>query len=389
MVKVAILHNIVTPYRLDLFEEIASQLGSERCTVYYYTEKYSDRLWDTKQDNVKYASKILPGITIHLPFLNIPISINPSITKEIRNNRYDVVIVNGFSDVSSLLAILQSKILGIKVIIWSELTGHFLSTRYKFYLPFIRFIFHFADALIVPSTMAQEFHLKMGIPSSRIFISPNTINNEKYTTISRKNREEKEMIKAELSLSEGKIILYMGRLIERKGLLYLLEAFNRLQKEHDDIALVIVGDGTQKAEFLKFCKTKQIHGVYFPGFVTEDEKMKYYSISDVFVLPSLWELHPLVLSEAMACGLPVITTDVVGNARDMIIDGETGCIIKRKSVEELAVALNHMLQISERNRAMCIETIRSQFSIENSARGFLDAINSLTDTDNGHERYSR
>jgi len=275
MVKVAILHNIVTPYRLDLFEEIASQPGID-CTVYYYTEKYSDRLWDTKQNNTKYASQILPGLTVNLPLLNIPFSINPSITKEIRNNGYDVVIVGGFSDVSSLLAILQCKILGKKIIIWSELTGHFLSTRSKLYLPIIRFIFHFSDAFIVPSTMAKAFHLKMGVPSSKVFISPNTIDNKKYTNVSRKYREEKEKIKAELSLSEEKIILFMGRLIERKGLLYLLESFNRLQKERDDIALVIVGEGAQKAELLEFCKKKQIESVYFPGFVTEDEKMKYY-----------------------------------------------------------------------------------------------------------------
>ncbi len=107
---------------------------------------------------------------------------------------------------------------------------------------------------------------------------------------------------------DGKInILFVGRIEERKGLIYLLKAFKILAKNFSNLRLIIVGDGPLKAECQEYAKENHLREVYFEGEKTGKEVASYYSTSDIFVAPSIFgESFGIVLIEAMASGKPIV-----------------------------------------------------------------------------------
>lgn len=341
MVKIAIIHNIIAPYRLELFERLSNHKYIDELNVFYCLERYNDRNWNLKY-SPEYKSKILPGYTFRIPIINLPCSINPSIFSEIRNNNYDAVIICGFTDVTTQLSYLSCKINHIPIILWSELSGEYLFKYHRLYNPLITFFLKNSDALVVPGTQSKKYHIKMGAPSNKIFISPNTNDEKKYINNIKKYKENSSIVREKLSVKTTNNIIFVGRFIKRKGVDYLIKAFINIKAEIDDLGLILVGDGPEKESLQALCKDSGVRDVYFTGFVSEEEKIKYYSISNLFVLPSLWDIHPLVLPEAMACSLPIISTTGVASARDIIIDGENGYIINIKDVEQLSFAIKNV-----------------------------------------------
>lgn len=131
-------------------------------------------------------------------------------------------------------------------------------------------------------------------------------------------------------------IICVARLIERKGIKYLLQALGELKDK--DFKLKIIGDGNQKESLENLARELEISNkVSFSGAVKHTDIVKYYQQSDLFVLPSLSEGMSNTVLEAMACGLPIIITDV-GGARELV-DEKNGIIAQPASVEELKKAI--------------------------------------------------
>jgi phosphatidylinositol alpha-mannosyltransferase len=106
---------------------------------------------------------------------------------------------------------------------------------------------------------------------------------------------------------DGKInILFVGRIEERKGLIYLLRAFKSLERNFSNLRLIIVGEGPLKEKCQKYVKENNLKEVFFEGQITEG-LASYYRTADIFVSPAIFgESFGLVLLEAMACGIPVV-----------------------------------------------------------------------------------
>lgn len=374
MVRVLIIHNIIAPYRLPLFEKLAQHPIVDDLTVYYCLERYGDRLWKTYEKTKYHRYEVLHGLTFKIPFINLPCSINPSIIKKMQDNNFDVIILTGFTDFTTQIAFCISKLRNKRIILWSELTGHFLTKYIKLYLHIIKLFLNIPDALIVPSRISKEFHMKLGVSPDKIYIAPNSVDTEKYCQKASNYRNNKENIKKSLSIHNEKIILFVGRLIERKGVAHLIEAYDEIKRKDKNIGLIVVGEGPLKSHLIDLCRERGVKDVYFPGFVSEDEKIKYYSISDVFVLPSLWELNPLVLSEAMSCGLPVITTNMAANAFDMIVEGKNGFIIEKENLGKLSEVLSYTLENSYEMGKYSLKTIQNMPFLKRSLDGFATAI---------------
>ncbi len=131
-------------------------------------------------------------------------------------------------------------------------------------------------------------------------------------------------------------VLFVGRLIERKGLIFLLEAFKNVLQKHSNIKLTIVGSGPQESELKKFCKQNNISkNVNFTGMVEHKNIHKIYSQSSVFVLPSIEEALANVTQEALASGLPVITTKT--GAAELIHNN--GFIVEKQNSKQIEKAL--------------------------------------------------
>ena len=148
---------------------------------------------------------------------------------------------------------------------------------------------------------------------------------------------------------KGKTILYAGRLMEWKGVDYLIRALPEVLEKHPEAKLLIVGSGPRKSALISLSEKLNIREkVVFLEAVSQEELARYYSMADMFVLPSIvndegeTEGLGLVLLEAIASGVPVIGTGV-GGIPDIIKDGETGLLALQKNPHDLAEKILKLL----------------------------------------------
>lgn len=155
-------------------------------------------------------------------------------------------------------------------------------------------------------------------------------------------------------------LLYVGSLIERKGVNYLIQAFDKLQNRNKGprYELKIVGDGDKREELMNLCKDLEVsQSVEFTGHISEEQPLlKEYRTSDVFVLPSLEEGFPRVITEAMSQSLPVITTRV--GEIDERLDGDEAIIIEPESTNDIMEAICEIVS-NEKMRKNLIKNGRS------------------------------
>ena len=176
--------------------------------------------------------------------------------------------------------------------------------------------------------------LDAGLPAARIFVRPIGIDTENF-------------VHGGLPAGErGPKILFMGRLVEKKGATYLLDAFEILRRTLPDAELVIAGDGPEAAA-LK-ARAVAIGNVRFAGAFTRAQAQAFLREARVFCLPSVTaesgdaEGLPIVILEAQASGVPVVTS-ARGGAQEGIIDGETGYAFAERDVPAMVERLHAVL----------------------------------------------
>lgn len=123
-----------------------------------------------------------------------------------------------------------------------------------------------------------------------------------------------------------KIFLYVGKVEERRKPLFCLELYNKIKKNHDDCCMVYVGKGPMLEETHKYAKEKDIKDVYFIEQIPQTELPSLYKESDLFILPTRYEIFGMVLMEAMYFGTPVITYKAAGPL-DVISNGVDGIVM--------------------------------------------------------------
>lgn len=147
-----------------------------------------------------------------------------------------------------------------------------------------------------------------------------------------------------LGIPEGRrVVLYVGRLSQEKGIGYLFEAIARLGRDFRDLELHLLGEGPQQAHLMALSRRLNIaNQVHFHGWVDRPDLPYYYSAADVTVLPSLSEPFGRVAIEAMACRCPFVGTKVAGIA-DIVHDKQTGFLVEAGDAEALATALAQVI----------------------------------------------
>jgi phosphatidylinositol alpha-mannosyltransferase len=154
-------------------------------------------------------------------------------------------------------------------------------------------------------------------------------------------------------IRDGKFnILFVGRLEYRKGLGYLLRAFERLKPEYPQLRLIIVGDGPLRRWYGNFIARKQLEDVVMAGYVPDSELPRYYASCDIFCTPATGdESFGIVLLEAMASGKPIVATNIDG-FREVVSHGVEALLVDRKSRRQLAYALQTLIGNPELRRQL-------------------------------------
>lgn len=382
--KVAWIQNIIAPYTVPFFERL-SQHPSIDLSAYFCTKTHKERkdAWGIlKSDKFNYT--VLPGITVDS--WGIIYHVNPAVIPKLIKGKYDVIVIGDCTNFTTQAAFITSKLLKTPVILhseaiksaqWFEGIKNIQWLLVKLVNPLRKYIIMKVDAVVVPWTVCRGFHLEQGAEAEKVFIAPGAIGNEMFTQQSSRLRKEKEKLKQQLDINNKKVILYVGRLIRRKGVRYLIEAYDELKRDYDDVCLMLVGDGPLRIELEESCVKHHIKDVHFLGNKDYEELPKYYSMADIFVLPTLEDIGGLVVSGAMACGLPVITTKAAGCAVDLIIPGENGFIVDEANAGQLCSAIKRIILDEALARKMgdkSLEMVNSRYNLDENVNGVVSAI---------------
>ena len=367
----------MAPYRFPLFREIAKNRDID-LTVYFMSVSAKNRKWKRIPKDLGFKYEVLPKIELNFFGKDLfTYIVNYTFPYKFINKKFDVIISAGWLDFSSQMAFLLAKIFRKKFIIWSESTINEPSWRRTLSLQYVKLLVKNSDACLPIGTRAKEYLLKLGVNLKKIFVGYSTVDIELFKTKSKISKKVKEFMRKKYGIPDKKVILYVGQFIQRKGVIYLLEAFKNLKKKKTNIALILLGYGPEKNKFIKFVKQNKIKDVVFVDFVEVDEMPEYYGISDVFVLPSLEETWGLVINEAMAASLPVVTTRKVGSSVDLVKAGINGYVVNEANPKQLEKALFQILSNGRKMLKMgkASENIIRSFTPKHQAASFIKAVN--------------
>jgi glycosyltransferase involved in cell wall biosynthesis len=230
--------------------------------------------------------------------------------------------------------------------------------------------------VIAVSNYTKSLALKAGVSESKIDVIYNSCD-EKFFFYGK----DKDTVRKKRNFrSNDKIILFVGNLIRRKGLLLLIESLNLLRGTIPDFLALIVGQGEDLQNLNSMVNKYGLNrNVKFCGRVSKTELSELSTVADVFVLPSTSEGHSVALLEAMASGLPIVASDIEGN-KESVQDGVNGLLFKKASREELAEKLANVLTDQNLKQSMSIkssETYLKKFSTKTQIDNYLKIYSSL------------
>ena len=227
------------------------------------------------------------------------------------------------------------------------------------------------SAVIVVSSREREHAISIGIPESVLHLVHNGVE--------RARRPARSCTRAELGVGRAeRVIGFVGRLSAQKAVENLLEAFAVLLAKRNGVRLAIVGEGPEEAALKRLADELGISPrVSWLGAV---DGIAALPLLDVFALPSRYEGFPYVLLEALARGLPIVTTDV-GGAREVVEEGVNGFIVAREAPEALARALIRLLDDDALRRRMSVAaSLRAdRFTLDRMVEQTLRVYESVTD----------
>jgi glycosyltransferase involved in cell wall biosynthesis len=247
-------------------------------------------------------------------------------------------------------------------------------------------LFRLIDGFLAIGTLNREYYLRYGVPQRKIFMMPYAVDNEFFQKKAGEARVRREQLRAELGLEQGRpVILYVAKLQRRKRPMDLLEAY--VQLSPDGIReprpyLLFVGDGEERRRLEERVRGLGWRSVRFLGFKTQSELPRYYDLCDVFVLPSAHEPWGLVVNEAMNAAKPVVVSDQVGCAPDLVRDGVNGFVFPAGDIGALAERLRRLTEDPELARRMGEESLRiiDKWNFDADVQGLLEALDYVVGT---------
>jgi len=263
------------------------------------------------------------------------------VVHHITRDRCDVLWVHSYSFLTLWLAIVAAKARGIPVMIREEQTLLHRRPWWKegFRALILRTLFKGVSGLAIGSNN-RAFFQHYGVPEHRIHLVPYTTDNEDWQRQARDLAQTRDSIRTLLGIPAGSpAILFVGKLLPKKQPGLLLAAFEKVRKVLP-CSLVLVGLGELEQELHRIVAQNTIPDVIFVGFQNRSEISRAFAAADVFVLPSAKnETWGMVVNEAMNFGLPVIVSDRVGCAPDLVRSGANGYVFDHRSTQELADAI--------------------------------------------------
>ena len=299
-----------------------------------------------------YKCKFLKNYSWSPSILKWPFGLlNFGVWNEIKMGKYSAVIIQSWTNVTWWVAFIACLVYKTPVLFMTDanVLAESLKPAWKIKLKKIvlgGFLFKQARGFLASGILNGKLYEYYGVPKNKIKLFPFSWGYkevvEKFEQ-SRKNRDEE---RKKMGINEEDfIILYAGRLSSEKMPLIVIDAYAKVKRKNKK--LFLVGDGVLKSDAERRIENLKLQGISITGFKPRNQVFEYYNIADVLVLPSKFETWGIVVNEAMCFDLPVITSDMVGAAPDLIDDGQNGFIFKMNNAEDLAEKIEKLMSLSK------------------------------------------
>ena len=367
MKKILYITTIPSPYRVAYFNELGKKCD---LTVLFEKSESDERDATWKQYSfVNFKGIVLPGKR-----LSVNTAFCPSILKYLKIS-WDEIVCCDVSTLTGMLAIQYMKIKKIKY--WIEGDGAFAKSGKGCKEKIKRHFISGAHGYFSTSKLLDEYYATYGADVNKIkrymfssILNCKIIDLGGGAVAQQIEKRESLRIKArrELEIDENNIIiLTVGRFIHIKGFDILLHAAKLLDQK---LNFYFVG-GLPTDEYQTICTNDKLKNVYFEGFKDSNTLAKYYMAADMFVLPTRADVWGLVINEAMAYALPVITTTKCIAGLEMVKDKINGYLVEPDNAVDLADRINK-LAISR--------DLRNRFAINAKNTGKLYTIESMVES---------
>jgi glycosyltransferase involved in cell wall biosynthesis len=336
--RVSVVSPEPTPYRAPLFDRIAERLD---LTVIYAAATVADRTWSVTPNH---HSVFLRGIEVPTArrLLHHAYPITPGVVRALRRARPDVVVVSGWSTFAAQAAVAWCRRKGIPYVLLVE--SHDLGPRRAWRRAVkgaaVPRVLRGAAGVLVVGTLARESVVARGADPERVRVFANTIDVDGWSdrvAALRKDRDDGDVV-----------VLSVGRLAPEKGFDTLVRAVAAAGDSR--LRIVVAGEGPEREHLAALAAELEVP-LALRGDLPSDALAAEYASADVFALLSRREPWGVVVNEGAASALPLVLSDQVGAAYDLLRDGENGFLVPAGDVEATARALRALLDPEERRRA--------------------------------------
>ncbi|MBN1250744.1 MAG: glycosyltransferase family 4 protein [Bacteroidales bacterium] len=344
MKKLAIITTHPIQYNAPLFRLI-SERNKIKIKVFYTWQQSENKVFDEKFGReIKWDIPLLEGYeyTFVKNIAKKPGSAkfygiqNPTLIKEIKKWNADAILFFGWHHQSHFKAIRYFK---NKIPVYfrgdSTLLDEKKGIKTILRRIWLKSVYHFIDIAFYVGTNNKNYYLKHGLKEKQLIFAPHSIDNERFSVKKNEYSEKAKKWRLELGYKEQDIVLqFVGKFENKKSPLFLLQ----VAKELKNFKFLFVGNGELEQKLKE--KSKNLKTVQFLPFQNQSLMPVVYRLADIFILPSISETWGLAVNEAMACGIPVIVSNKVGCAIDLVKNNENGFVFKSGNLEDLIEKIN-------------------------------------------------
>jgi glycosyltransferase involved in cell wall biosynthesis len=372
--RLALFTEIIAPYRIPVFNALAARDDIDVHVIFLSENDPSLRQWPVYKKEMRFSYEVLSAWRRRVGKYNL--LVNRGVGAALRRCHPDAVLCGGYNYLASWQAARWAKSHKLPVLLWSESTvNDHRGGRREVEFMKVRFT-RLCKAFVAAGKTSRDYLIRMGAPRDCVFIAPNAVDVEFYSALAHVARQQPAEVRVRHALP-ARYFLCAGRLVPEKGIFDLLAAYAKLEAgERSQIGLVFAGDGASRSELEVRAAAINPGCVRLCGFVHREELAEMYALAEALVFPTHSDPWGLVVNEAMACGLPIIASEVAGCVPDLVENGQNGFVIPSGNVDELARSMRALLSDPSAAQKMGARSaLRIQaFTPEACADGFSRAV---------------
>jgi glycosyltransferase involved in cell wall biosynthesis len=370
--RVVLVHNMVAPYRVPLFNAVARDPRIDLRALLMATTE-ANRAWPLPPD-LAFQHEFLPGWHVPLRRGQFTLHLNPGVIAAIRRHDPEAVVLGGWDSATTFLALAAGRLGKRRLVLWSETSGLERGPETGWRAAVKRRFVRQMDAALVPGRAAEDYVRRFARPGFVCEIFPNLVEERHFRLDAPRRARLRAAARGSLGIA-GLGILFSGRMLALKGLPDLLAAFEAAEFG-GPVTLMLLGRGELEPEArAAAARARPPKKIVLLPFRQPAELAEVYAAADLLVLPSREEPWGFVVLEAMMGRIPAAVSHVVGAGPDLVRHGETGWVFRAGDREGLRALLESLPALDLEAFGVRAQAAALRYaSVERSVEGFVRAV---------------